>query len=999
MGILFSLFGFCIIPQVLTATLIDSTFPVVINGDSVRFFVHEVGKYASNHLAYTFYLIGDNHIGGVDDLLDYNRPSYNTDLDLEYGNTGGTWGSYPGWRMDRVITAINEHYEDHYGQGVEQGEGVFALHVGDISVTAERAELQHAKMKLDNLLMPWVPEIGNHDTWPWASTGDCIKSDWYFEQVFGPQFNFVSDILPGWTKQTTLPLSDSVTEPTKRPQSWAFHIGPNHHVGLDFNCRSLGGIQEPWGTLLNGSWDWFKDHLPHQNQHERLVITAHNPLRGIQFPFEPGATGSIVGFIASNEPNRSYWFSGHTHPDHDHYFYCDADELLGTYQVEVHVTGATDGSSEIPIPVGLVHVYSDFICDYTIEPQIATVDELVKFESKSKTYSGDTITDYGWKFGIGEERYFSDANKIYYWRYVEPGLYWTEHGVWRGVAGGDAYMIRPVYVTLPDPIPMPDPPYLHPIELLEISGPDPQNSAMSHLAPPSHYEATLTWEFHWPLHKYVPTCDFLAYRGGRVTPSTHLFVHRTEYSEVCSQVDPNQYMRGTQDKTICWEIYADIDYYGDSTRLTSNRRCETIKGTDDTTSGCPEVAVYHNLEIDTLTSDTSLWFLENNSILPHSEHAEHAMEVRTDLLALNGLETHNGHYYLSIRENDDETTHLYGGKLWVVDHPEGTKVATSSDSSIYVYSEEAQPISCMDNNGVDCFEEVLQNDHRAYVGSAPSYLTAVFEETEWVNKGLVVCVGNYGEAMPWDPGKNYYALPNKGDGQGGWTPIGGEAYARKNRATYVFDVSDVDENYFRIDCMGDSCYINYVALVKLDSSDVSITEVLIDSAILWLSESPSSPPIPTNCGGAFVNPNSYVIVPPQGQLSLSFGEVPPDTTRHRDFVLQTRGYYIPSGFSSSSAVSEPPALTFALDVQQLSPLGKNASIRYSIPYETHVKIAVYDVQGRLVSKLVEGEVQTGVHELVWDGKDAQGRPISAGIYFIKMNSDGFRQQEKIVVLR
>jgi len=78
-------------------------------------------------------------------------------------------------------------------------------------------------------------------------------------------------------------------------------------------------------------------------------------------------------------------------------------------------------------------------------------------------------------------------------------------------------------------------------------------------------------------------------------------------------------------------------------------------------------------------------------------------------------------------------------------------------------------------------------------------------------------------------------------------------------------------------------------------------------------------------------------------------------------------------------------------------------ILYSVPYLTKVKIAVYDVSGRMVYEVVDGEVEPGKHCLDWKGCDHASRSIASGIYFIKMtaartDNDDYKKTTKIVVL-
>lgn len=70
--------------------------------------------------------------------------------------------------------------------------------------------------------------------------------------------------------------------------------------------------------------------------------------------------------------------------------------------------------------------------------------------------------------------------------------------------------------------------------------------------------------------------------------------------------------------------------------------------------------------------------------------------------------------------------------------------------------------------------------------------------------------------------------------------------------------------------------------------------------------------------------------------------------------------------SGEFSVAQYDSLVFAFDAV---PVGKEALITYSIPYLSRVNLDVYDVSGRLVSKLVDGEVAPGVHTIRWTGTD------------------------------
>jgi len=83
-----------------------------------------------------------------------------------------------------------------------------------------------------------------------------------------------------------------------------------------------------------------------------------------------------------------------------------------------------------------------------------------------------------------------------------------------------------------------------------------------------------------------------------------------------------------------------------------------------------------------------------------------------------------------------------------------------------------------------------------------------------------------------------------------------------------------------------------------------------------------------------------------------------------------------------------------------NPVIGRTAIRYGLPEPAAVRLRVYDVSGRLVRALVDGKTQIpGNHEIVWDSRDGQGRAVSSGIYFYRLEAGPFRGTGRVVVLR
>lgn len=62
-------------------------------------------------------------------------------------------------------------------------------------------------------------------------------------------------------------------------------------------------------------------------------------------------------------------------------------------------------------------------------------------------------------------------------------------------------------------------------------------------------------------------------------------------------------------------------------------------------------------------------------------------------------------------------------------------------------------------------------------------------------------------------------------------------------------------------------------------------------------------------------------------------------------------------------------------------------------------VAIYEVLGRLIRTVVDGDYAPGVHTARWDGRDTNGVAIPSGVYFLKSTSVGLEQTRKILVVR
>jgi len=93
-----------------------------------------------------------------------------------------------------------------------------------------------------------------------------------------------------------------------------------------------------------------------------------------------------------------------------------------------------------------------------------------------------------------------------------------------------------------------------------------------------------------------------------------------------------------------------------------------------------------------------------------------------------------------------------------------------------------------------------------------------------------------------------------------------------------------------------------------------------------------------------------------------------------------------------------PAASF-LSQNHPNPFSRDTGIPFGLSREENVTIRVYDVRGRLVRTLVDERRKAAAQTITWDGRDARGAPVAAGVYFYRLEAGAFVQTKKMVVVR
>ena len=95
----------------------------------------------------------------------------------------------------------------------------------------------------------------------------------------------------------------------------------------------------------------------------------------------------------------------------------------------------------------------------------------------------------------------------------------------------------------------------------------------------------------------------------------------------------------------------------------------------------------------------------------------------------------------------------------------------------------------------------------------------------------------------------------------------------------------------------------------------------------------------------------------------------------------------------------PPAELVVLRQNRPNPFNPITTIAYGLPAPGHVTLRVYDVAGRRLRTLVDGEQPAGWREAAWNGLDENGRPAASGVYLYRLSAHGSVRTMKMILLR
>jgi len=122
--------------------------------------------------------------------------------------------------------------------------------------------------------------------------------------------------------------------------------------------------------------------------------------------------------------------------------------------------------------------------------------------------------------------------------------------------------------------------------------------------------------------------------------------------------------------------------------------------------------------------------------------------------------------------------------------------------------------------------------------------------------------------------------------------------------------------------------------------------------------------------------------PGSDEVYVGFQFISDDTGNHYGVLIDNPTIRVaePTSISDSDQIPE----SFSLNQNYPNPFNMNTVISFSLPQKSAVTLDIYDILGRRVINLLDRDLNTGHHQVIWNGKNSRGESVTSGIYFYRL---------------
>jgi Leucine-rich repeat (LRR) protein/flagellar hook assembly protein FlgD len=124
-----------------------------------------------------------------------------------------------------------------------------------------------------------------------------------------------------------------------------------------------------------------------------------------------------------------------------------------------------------------------------------------------------------------------------------------------------------------------------------------------------------------------------------------------------------------------------------------------------------------------------------------------------------------------------------------------------------------------------------------------------------------------------------------------------------------------------------------------------------------------------------------------------------DTTKSYTTLTDSMGNYSIGLITNIEENISVIPTKFELAQNYPNPFTTSTAISYKLNKQADVQVSIYDILGREVRKYNIGEQTSGVHGIIWDGKNNSGQIVTTGVYFYRLNAGKENLVNKMILTR
>jgi hypothetical protein len=79
-----------------------------------------------------------------------------------------------------------------------------------------------------------------------------------------------------------------------------------------------------------------------------------------------------------------------------------------------------------------------------------------------------------------------------------------------------------------------------------------------------------------------------------------------------------------------------------------------------------------------------------------------------------------------------------------------------------------------------------------------------------------------------------------------------------------------------------------------------------------------------------------------------------------------------------------------------NPFNQGTYLEFKLPKPGKYRISILDVNGRIMRTFEDNDQSFTIHTIYWDGLDNSGKPVSSGVYFYRLEAEGFNEMKRMV---